>query len=142
MSKSLWGDLSSIDENHNPLDILKEQSGYLLDATNNIIYADIANRKPDIFSGDPESEFATIFSLRSKMMETYRFELFTLFYNITFFPLFVEIDENIAETLEVGFEPNGFIKVENEEDFHKLLQHVLANNFTKKVITSLYAMSK
>ncbi|CRK80290.1 hypothetical protein [Neobacillus massiliamazoniensis] len=138
MGKNFWGDLSELEEKRNPLDILKEQSGYLLNATNNLIFADLKNREPIPLIGEPNKQFATIFSIRSKMMEKYVFELFTLFYNITFFPLIVELDENISEALNIS----TTLSINNEDEFHQLLEDVLGNSFTKNVIASLYSMSK
>ncbi|AJH72086.1 hypothetical protein DJ86_661 [Bacillus cereus ATCC 4342] len=138
MSRNLWGDLSNLEEKRNPLDILKEQSGYLLDATNGLIYANIRNREPIGRLGEPEKEFATIFSIRSKMMENYSFEVFALFYNITFFPMTAEVDENLAEALGI----DTIYNITDEEHFHSFLEKMLGNDFTQTVITSLYTMSK
>ncbi|MEX5519763.1 hypothetical protein [Bacillus cereus] len=138
MSKNLWGDLTNLEEKRNPLDILKEQSGYLLDATNSMIYADLYTREAQEVLGEPGRDFATKFSIKSKVMNRYEFELFTLFYNVTFFPFIAEIDENVSEALNM----KSTITLENEEQFYEFLQMMLGNDHTKKVITSLYAMSK
>ncbi|HHT7166507.1 TPA: hypothetical protein ACTZ3T_002828 [Bacillus cereus] len=138
MSNNLWGDLKNLKSVNNPLDILKEQSGYLMDATDNIIYAEIRNRESKVFLGEPECEFVTIYSLKSKMLEKYEFELLTLFYGITFYPMTIELDENIAENLGIV----GYVVVQNEQEFIDLLKKSLDNDLTKNIISSIYAMSK
>lgn len=137
MSGNLWGDLSKISQKKNPLNVLKEQSGYLLDATDHIIYADSYTRAPNLYH-EPEKEFALEYSIRSKMMEKYKFELFTLFYDITFFPMEISIDENISESLGM----NNEVIINNEQEFNEVIKLLLSSDFTKNVISSLYIMSK
>ncbi|HDR7661070.1 hypothetical protein [Bacillus toyonensis] len=138
MTKNYWGDLSNIEETRNPLDVLKEQSGYLLNATNNIIYSTV-KQQSGVKSGVFDAEFGTVFSIRSKKMERYSFEVFTLFHNVTFFPMYAYIDENIAETLNLG---GNRVEIYDEVEFHQFLDDMLGNDHTKNVIASLYAMSK
>lgn len=139
MSENLWGDLKNIKQVKNPVDILKEQSGYLMDATDNMIYSDLKNRESrSNYIDEPESEFVTVYSIKSKMLEKYEFQLLTLYYDITFYPIHIELDENIQENLG----ENGYIKVNNEQEFLKILKKSLDNDFTKNVISSMYAMSK
>lgn len=138
MSGSLWGDLSNIDDYGNPLDILKEQSGYLLSLTNNIIYGDITTRdtRPDWL--EPDYKFATTFKLRSKSMQNYDFELFTIYYDITFFPMTIMLEEGFAEAAGIPIE-NEFSK---EKQFHDYLAMILSHNRTVKIIKSMYVLSK
>ncbi|MGX1373443.1 hypothetical protein RKD56_000523 [Priestia megaterium] len=138
MSNNLWGDLTDINEKKNPLDTLKEQSGYLLNATNNMIYTDLRSRQPQTYRGEPECEFAVVYSIKSKVMEKYEFQLFTLYHNITFYPMYFEADENLREILDL----EEYHEVKNELEFTKLLKQILDNHYTKDIIASLYAMSK
>jgi len=138
MSNNFWGDLSNIEKTKNPLNILKEQSGYLLSATNNLIYAELRNRNRDPFSTDPNCEFITVYSLKSKMMDKYEFQLFTLYYDVVFYPMYIEVDSNIREKLRL----DEYHMVKNEGEFLELLKKILDNEFTKSVISSLYVMSK
>ncbi|HIE8451728.1 TPA: hypothetical protein ACXPT9_000538 [Bacillus cereus] len=138
MTKNYWGDLSEIEEASNPLDVLKEQSGYLLSATNNIIFSTV-KQQSGLEYGVFDSEFSTVFSIRSKKMERYSFDVFTLLHNITFFPMYAYIDENIAETFNLN---GNRVEIEDEVEFHQFLDDMLGNSHTKSVIASLYAMSK
>lgn len=134
MSKNLWGNLTSIKGDSNPLDILKEQSGYLLDATDNIIYTDLQTDEGIL----AEYDFYTVFSIKSKFMDRYEFEVFSLHYDVTFFPVLVDLDENISNELSLKSD----FEIKNNEDFYSFLEKVLGCNHTKKVIASLYSMSK
>ena len=136
MGGNLWGDLNEIEEIRSPLDILKEQSGYLISATNSLLYTDLRRRTP-IFD-EPDCEFATIFSIKSKMLEKYEFNLFTMFYNVVFYPMEIELDENIAEKMNI----QGNYIVDNEQEFIKFLKLALGNKYTKNVLSAMYTMSK
>lgn len=138
MTRNFWGNLSDLEDIMNPLDVLKEQSGYLMDMTNNVIFCDINNRHPFLELDEPDTQFCTVFSIMSKMLDQYEFQLFTIFYDVGFFPMKIELDENLSDFLGAG----QLTTINNEQEFINFLNSSLNNDYTKRIIKSLYALSK
>lgn len=106
--ESLWKNLDTLTSDiKNPLDLIKEQSGYLSEGTEGIFY--ISNAKLVNPSGTTKKvlvekgvkdRFAYRAGLCSEYMQEYSYNIFNLYYDITFYPLIMNIPNTISEEIQ------------------------------------------
>lgn len=139
MCDSFWPDFDTI-EFRSPKEILIEQANFLLKKTNDVIFASILeiDMSLNIFGDDIDADFGYKFLIRSKYMDRYRFEVFTIYHNIAIYPVTLKINNEVRE--ELNFQ-DKFTEVNNEEEFKELLKIILNTGKIKTVVGSLLKLS-
>gem|GEM_PF-1953581 len=101
------------------LQILKKQGDYLLEMTYDLVYGDVENITTEKMDGSYQSyEFSHRFVLKSKIRDDYKYELLSIHYDISLYPMTIKIDKDvsteIAKSLH-GYE-NGIIGLNEDAD--------------------------
>lgn len=141
-SESLWPNVEEFENQLTPKEILEKQSDYLLNATKMLIYAEVETNEIDLLFPDKEIESASFsfeYVLRSKALTSYKFILFTIYHDITIYPVKIKIDSVIKN--ELGFNTK-YATVNNEKDFIDILAKILQSNRTKTIIASMLKLSR
>jgi len=151
---NLWGELEGIDLQINtPKEILQDQAKFLPKLTKDLLYAEIKELEDkelynsfdyvldevDEDDTNPELGFAYKFLLKSRFMDTYRFELFRLHHGIGIYPVMIRLDKDIHQELQL---PGTYEEIYSEEAFVKFLSEVLQSTRVKRVIVALMKLSK
>ncbi|MDN3365490.1 hypothetical protein QU577_27495 [Priestia megaterium] len=155
-SGNLWGELEGVDlEINTPKEILQEQAKFLPRLTKDLLYAEIKELEDrelynsfdyvldEIDEDDPNPNsnhgFAYKFLLKSRFMDTYRFELFRLHHGIGIYPVTIRLDNDIQKELQL---PGTYKEIESEEDFVEFISKVLQSLRVKRVIVALMKLSR
>ncbi|MFZ4698866.1 MAG: hypothetical protein ACOYMG_02340 [Candidatus Methylumidiphilus sp.] len=135
--KNLWPE--KFEENSNPSakSILEEQTELLPKITNGIVDAEVVN-SDDIIE-NIENDFSYRFNLIGRFIKNYRFKVLSFFHDITLYPVYFNLDEEIAT--ELGYKDNN-IKIQTPESLEEFLRTVLQSERVKKVIGSIIKLSK
>jgi hypothetical protein len=175
--QDLWPDDIAVLDTKPPTTILKEQATLLGEKTKNIITAEVEQiDHMNIFLTHDENgkdmgkdikiKFGYNFYIVAPALGNYRYELFSLYYDIEMYPLYIFPDEDIyiefhnnrakvhrsciphpqiRENLRNKFGKNieeNCIIAESEEEFLDALKQIFNAQKTKKIIGSLLAQSK
>ncbi len=145
--KSLWGDLSDIEEIKTPQEILNEQASYLSSSTNGIVLAKLVRARitalgekfmrDDIFKFD--------FLLTSPKMSSYSYRAFGIEHDIRIYPVIFYIEESIDREIRhlcITDEDDEEIIANNEKEFLDILSNILSSKSIIKVVSSLINLSK
>ena len=150
-SGNLWGDLEGLDlQITTPKEILEAQAKFLPKLTKDLLYAEIKELESselyntfeyvlDDEEEDSDDGFAYKFLLKSRFMDTYRFELFRLHHNIGIYPVRVHLDSELKKELYIA---TSFKVINNEKDFIEFLRKVLQSQRVRRVIGALMKLSK
>ncbi|QMW03046.1 hypothetical protein [Spirosoma foliorum] len=128
-TQNLWPDFV-IDKTKSPKAILKEQAGYLMVKTNNVLSAEI----------ETTQEFGQIvhhFYVVAPAINNYRYKLFSVSHKIVeYYPLTVMTD------IELDDEPFENHKVaRDEKELISLLSGIFNNSENTRIISSLLSQS-
>lgn len=124
-----------------PHEILNTQGSFLLQKTKGIIYAEVLKIETDGTwmtedYDEIEGAFGFRFTIRSKLMDHYRFELFKIFHDFDCYPLTMLLDEKIYE--ELGLK-KPIALARDEEEYFELLKKIFNS---KRLITIVSVMLK
>lgn len=140
---NLWPTIEDDDQESPPVDILKEQADYIKDLTENLIQARVDNVSKigkvvkDAIASEIPVNFAYLFSINSPYVNNYKRNLFYIFYDITFYPLY------LYTTLEINdFSDEEYIEINNEQEFINLLKQIFNNDDVKLTIKNLKKIAK
>lgn len=148
---SLWGNFN-LETIKTPSSILDEVIKDLKDMTQNIIYAELisnSNTDTDVFDIlGLGSEFTFRFLIKSKYMDNYSFEAFSIYHNVLPYPLNMKIDSEISNSIKGELTnlnkdiSKAFISINSEEEFLKILSFILQSKRMKEIINMLYTLAK
>lgn len=125
-TQNLWPDFA-IETTKSPKAILKEQAGYLMEKTKNVLSADVETSH---YKGSVSHEFYVVVPA----LNNYRYRLFSVSHEaIGYYPLTVVIDDNNPWETDA--------KIGNEKDFLSGLSNVFKAPETVRVISSLLSQS-
>lgn len=135
--KNLWKDLDELQpEIKNPIDIIKAQSEYLKEGTNNIFYInDIeivrsGKMAEDVLkSQNLNGQFRYRVDICSEYLKEYSFNILGIYYDISFYPFVLNVPGEITESIVeehnkeaiLKNELRGFFLVESQEEFEEIL---------------------
>lgn len=149
--KSLWGDFN-LKEVKTPSSILDEVIKDLKTITKNFVYADLIkstnNDFEDVLFPELNTEFKFKFLVKSKYMEKYSFEAFSIYHDIIPYPLKIKIDSEIKNSISDKLESLNkdckdlFISIDSEEEFLKILSFILQSRRMNEIINMLYSLAK
>jgi len=132
----LWPqDLQADERQRAPVTILKEQASLLGQKTRNLLEAEVRQRAAR--QGFSLDVFFFDFYLVAPALGHYRFKLFSAWHDIRFYPLFVQLDEDLER--EVCHKGEREVRVDSEEEFLQILRKIFASQKTRGVIQALLA---
>lgn len=138
---NLWPEFESFSDFKTPKEILEQQAKFLPKLSGEIIYAEIIDVSYDeyIVGEAEEGEFSYKFVLKSKFMDKYQFEIFTMSHDISIYPVRITLDSSTKQELGIT---TRYANAATEDQFIKLLSNILHSKRIKTVISSLIKLSK
>lgn len=146
-----WGDFTP-EVIQTPSAILNEIANELSTITNKFVYAEVSQFK------EPEYDeyeiplitykFNFVFTIKSKYMENYSFNAFSIHHDMIPYPITIKIDHIIKDSISKELESfdkediEDNIMVESEDEFKKLMKTILKSNKLREVVNMLYSISK
>ncbi|GAB3963888.1 hypothetical protein GCM10028806_00560 [Spirosoma terrae] len=127
--QNLWPDFA-IEKTKSPKAILKEQAGYLMEKTNNVLSAEIETSQSD-------GKIIHRFYIVAPAMDNYRYQIFTVTHGVIYYPVAVEWESPTSHWPIVEIEQTA----QNEEEFIRILKEVFNNGETIRIISSLLSQS-
>jgi hypothetical protein len=132
--QNLWPDFA-IEKTKSPKAILKEQAGYLMGKTNNVLSAEIETIH---YQGDI-GNIIHAFYVVAPEMNNYRYRLFGIKHKvIDYYPLVIDWE---GWTLPWEHGQNGTKEVNNEKEFIDSLREIIQSPLTTRTISYLFAQS-
>ncbi|MFD2571129.1 hypothetical protein ACFSUS_10820 [Spirosoma soli] len=122
-TQNLWPDFA-IETTKSPKAILKEQAGYLMAKTNNLLSADVQTGQNN------QDSIVHDFYIVAPALNNYRFRVLTIVHEAIYYPLTVFWDKY-----------NVDFTAENQEEFIELLRKIFKDPSTIQVISSLLSQS-
>lgn len=137
-TQNLWPDFV-IEKTRSPKSILKEQAGYLMAKTNNVLLAEVRTK----ISEDSEGiSICHDFVLIAPALGGYRYTLFEVFQGIIFYPLLIVFNEDETNMLHPKNEDEtNMLHPENEEEFIEDIRKIFNHPDTVRIISSLLSQS-
>lgn len=134
--EDLWPDVIKVSETsaRSPVAILRQQAAYLGDKTQNIVQAEVSTSTTSTrrgvlpFADTPPYDFAHTFRLVAPALDNYKYDLFIVMHNMTFYPLMLTYEGKRYEA-------------DNEHAFIRELQAILSSPRTTEIIDQLVTMS-
>lgn len=123
----LWPDDIGHSDIVAPVTIMRQQASFLGRKTQNIIEGDVVTK----FNQDNEN-FVHYFFLVAPALQDYRYKLFTIRHEISFYPLFLHSERT----------DNKEVTVPNQDVFLKVLMKEFNSEKTRSVIESMVAQSE
>lgn len=142
---NLWNDLNFFKEDKNtPIKILHEQSEYLSDATQSLVYLDTQNYNKVDMEYMSDFDFGYKYILKSRVLPNYGYRILEIQHNVELFPLNFIINDDLLDGLK---EKNPLITsvtsiIENENDLISVISDTLNSKNVQQTIQTLYMLSK
>ena len=129
----LWPSLDNINKIKTPKKILGKQGEYLSKKTNEIVYT-ICDEIPRERLAEQEKgyDFRYEYLIASKNLKNYTFKLFSIYHNITLYPLLIVLDTQVAS--DIGLKKKS---IGSEEEFEATLKMIFASRVIENVIGTL-----
>lgn len=147
--KSLWGDLSDIEEIKTPQEILNEQASFLNSFTESTVLAKLIKARPIQFGKELEFSRDDIFKfeflLTCPKIPNYSYKIFRMEHSVQLYPISLRIEESIIEEIEPlndKYKLYDEVIANDEKEFLSILKDVLSSKTIMKVISSLISLSK
>jgi hypothetical protein len=132
----LWPEQIATVERRAPVIILREQASLLANKTKGIVEAEVV-------AGDAPAAFAYDFVIVAPALGGYRYRLFRMRHDVTFYPCEIEFESGGFEQVRCNFRllsPSG-LRVESEEELLRALKEIFASDKTMQVIQAILAQS-
>ncbi|MDU7927966.1 MAG: hypothetical protein E7J35_05365 [Veillonella sp.] len=146
-----WGDFTP-KVIQTPSAILNEIADELSTITNKFVYVEVKQFKENIYDEFgfviAGYKFSFSFTIKSKYMDNYSFNAFSIHHDIISYPVTIKIDSvienSIIEEIRSFYNPNGEgeLIVESEDEFKNLIKIILQSNKLREIINMLYSISK
>lgn len=151
MEKNLWGNLDGlVDEVSVPEDILIRQAEYLKESFDGLVSCKVSRInlskewKKFYNEIDIVSDFSYSFRVCSDYVEKYEYEICSITYGITMYPLAISFGEGVAEEVGEAFElkDGDTVIVDDEEMLLNVLQKILSSKGVHQVLKGLLTIAK
>lgn len=126
-TQNLWPDFT-VEKTRTPRFILKEQAGYLMAKTKNVLSAEVRTRQEH---GQMEQNFYVV----APALNNYRYKLLSVVHDISYYPL------TVSSQIYGEFEGQMEITVGGEDEFMKAIHTIFQHPDTARIISSLYSQS-
>lgn len=154
--KNLWKNLEMLTADiKNPVELIKEQSEFLSEGTGGVLYISI-NEIPQagaivtkILQNEKiNPKFRYKADIASYYLPDYSYNFFALYYDITFYPMLVNLSREIADDIspsgEFPFvgenEYRKYIKVNNQEELESVLGAIFNCDTIRTVLQNMKAI--
>jgi hypothetical protein len=142
----LWPDELTVVDQRTPLAILREQASLLGEKTKNIVIGVLEDQGilgPLKLKNHP---FKHGFVLGCPALNGYRFRLFSIGYDFSMYPVYFDLDSDIAEEImretHVELGEDGTLQASNEEEFIKTLKRIFSSRKAVQVIRALLSQAQ
>lgn len=138
MNENLWP--SSIDLNDKivtPKQILDDQALFVSKLTSDVLFAELKELSKILDS--IMEDFYYGFFIKSRFMDDYSYRVFTIAYNISMYPLYISLDSDIANELQLDLIS---YEIKNEKELLENLKKIFSSNKLQMVLKNLYKMSR
>jgi len=116
-----------------PIAILREQASLLGERTHNIVTATV-----NTVQGPSMRPFRSGFMLLAPALENYAYRLFSIEHGIEFYPVVLDVDDDILMELPAHSRP---VQANSEAEFLDLLKRIFGSRKTRQVIDAMLAQS-
>lgn len=151
--KNLWKDLESLKSDvQNPVDLIKEQAEYLETGTDGLLILSTNSfsrlgviSKKVMNDQNFKIEFKYQVSLKTEYLPEYKYNIFFIYYDITFYPLILNVPFEIADEINKedefhkieSTESRIFFKIEDEDEFEQIMEAIFNSNILRTVMANL-----
>jgi len=144
MTNNLWEDLTFLQEEKKlPIDILKDQSQYLLDATEGLLYFDIQEYNKVDRAYIDAYDFAYKCILKSNVLTQYGFRVLEIRHDTKIFPLELVVDDEILLDLsKSGVITGTSTHIYDNEELLLVISSIINSESIKNTMHTLYTLSK
>lgn len=156
--KNLWKNLELVkSEIQNPVDLVKEQAEYLEEGTEGLLKLSIDSveqiglySRSEMIKLNFTPSFKYMVALNTSFYPDYNYNIFGMYYGITFYPLLLSIPSDIADEIikEREFSiirSSGnkvFFKLENQDEFEQIMEAIFNSDILRKVMGNLKMIMK
>ncbi len=149
--ENLWGIDVNSEQIRSPKEIFEEQSKYLAQMTNNIVYLDISQyTETNIFANTEIFKQSNKFinqtmnfqvNIKSTRLDNYGYNILIYRHNILLYPLKIDLNPDIYRELYATDEKVGQIVVNDESSFIILLGKILASKKVEMAVNTIRTIS-
>lgn len=156
--ESLWGNLENItSEVRNPREIIESQASIFNNTEGNLAFIKVTSKKLttvgkkrfEEYGDDIQGDFVYSFELKSRYLDEYVYEVFTIYYGIKFYPICIQLSAGIESELEtylqdfdnVDFGDHRY-RIDNEEIFIEMLRKILTTNELGTIIRNINLLAR
>lgn len=128
-TQNLWPDFP-VEVTKSPKAILKEQAGYLMAKTNNVLSADVE-------TSQSQGKIVHHFYIVAPAMDNYRYKVFSVSHGVIYYPLSIEWEDNKSPW-------EGIIsgrQAKDQSEFLTILSQIFKDSDTIRIISSLLSQS-
>lgn len=143
--KSLWPEGFDDVELRPVKTLLQEQVKVLRKMTSDMVYASVLPLSLDeMVSKSLDGMFAFRFDIRSRILDKYRFHLFSFSHEITLYPVKFILDEKVADELKLsrGVMGRTTAVISSMEDVEEFISEIFHTKQVRLLVSSIVAMSK
>jgi len=149
--ENLWKIAIASNEIKSPKSIFEEQSKYLSQMTNNIIYLDVSEYKDNLTSMfekiQPDYKLNSTYinyqvNVKSVLLEKYGFSILTYKHDIPFYPVKISLNPDICKEIYGSDDVAEKIAIGSEDEFVEFVGKILSTNKIEMVINSMLSLSK
>ena len=151
MEKNLWGNLDGlVGDLSVPEDILNKQAEYLKESFGGLVSCKVLrinlSKEWKLFYDGLHiaSDFTFSFRICSDYVEKFEYEICSMTYGITMYPLALSFEEGIAEEVkeQLKLKDGDTVVVDNEEMLLNVLQKILSSKEVHQVLKGLLTIAK
>lgn len=126
-----------------PLAILQEQAKHLSERTNSLVEGRVITieRSPYLIA------FGFSFCIVAPLLGDYTYELFSVYYEVSMYPIKIHLEEDIRGDLKKELpdckveKQSNLILAKSEEEFLKILTIIFASRKTRQIVQAILSQS-
>lgn len=128
-NQNLWPEFA-IEPTKSPKSLLKEQAGYLMQKTNNVLSAEVE-------TSQSQGKIIHHFYVVAPAMDNYRYKIFSVSHGVIYYPLAIEWEDYKSpwEGIMSGHQ------AKDQEEFLVILSQIFNDPNTVRIISSLLSQS-
>lgn len=152
--KNLWQDLENLKGGvNNPVELVEEQSEFLKEGTGELFYIEVSEiTKPSssttrtLMNTGIERDFLYRMDLCSDELTEYSFNIFNIYYGITFYPLLVNapseigievIDRGSFNCVDSSSGTRDYFVINSEDEFEQMLEAIFNSEKVRTVLRNM-----
>ncbi len=143
--KNLWPESFEENNTESAKNLFEEQAKLLTKITKGVVFAEVEEMAyNEAMLSNMKDDFSFNFNIKAKFLEGYSFKVLSFCHDITFYPVKLKLDSNIANELGIGnpFSDTKIESIESPEKLQNFVGKILNSDRIKKVIGSIIKLSK